>query len=676
MAAFAVSCSKENLVEEPQTELANDVIHISANVSFDKTKALDWTASGVTATFGANEYLYVYKDGTFIVRLTNGAGGGSSFEGDIPAASLTDGDNSVTLYYLQDGALDASPDKSVFTGLTYTTQDGTQDGVTEFDLAQGTSTITKSGSTASFAGTITISAQQAILKVTLNDIANDTPVTSFKSLAVSDGTTTYTATLPSESYGNVVYLAIPATVAGKNYTFIATDSADKQYWGYKISAGAFEAAKSYQTTVNLEIYNEKVYVDLGLSKKWANINETASSQIVATYDGTQKSYNGNDHTNWPTQAEYEELINSSNTENVWFTFPNGVKGRIFKSKKSGNNHFIFLPAAGSYGGESAGNYGYYWSGTANGSFNAWRLYFGEGSAPGVDVNYGRNDPYSVRLVQSAAPAAPEGAISGVFSVSADKQVYFSQGNLQAKIATYASDVATASEWKFADNQYDYIGKADGNTSFATESWVDLFSWVGTSADDDKNTYGLITFTTNSQANHGDQTTDALKTDWGTAAASNIGSGWRTLTKDEWLYLFGMEANNTDNTDHARYQKYGRGTVHGVKGIILFPDDYPDSGVPQLATKGTSSTYAGNEISNDDWTLMENSGAVFLPAAGYRDGTSVSVYVGSYGRYWSSTPHESNANFAYSLGFTGSNVNPAENSNRYFGRSVRLVQNVE
>ena len=126
-----------------------------------------------------------------------------------------------------------------------------------------------------------------------------------------------------------------------------------------------------------------------------------------------------------------------------------------------------------------------------------------------------------------------GVLSGLFSVSATEKVRFSKGNLQAKIETYASDVATASEWKFADNQYDYIGNAAGNTSFATKSWVDLFSWVGTSAD--KDTYGLITFTKNSKANHGDQTTDALKTDWGTAAVSNIGSGWRTLTKDEWNY---------------------------------------------------------------------------------------------------------------------------------------------
>ncbi len=81
----------------------------------------------------------------------------------------------------------------------------TADLTIEATVGSDTYTYTKTGGAALVAGkyyqsTVTLS-QQAILKVTLNDIANATPVTSFKSLSVSDGTTTYTATLPSESYG-------------------------------------------------------------------------------------------------------------------------------------------------------------------------------------------------------------------------------------------------------------------------------------------------------------------------------------------------------------------------------------------------------------------------------------------------------------------------------------------
>ena len=43
---------------------------------------------------------------------------------------------------------------------------------------------------------------------------------------------------------------------------------------------------------------------------------------------------------------------------------------------------------------------------------------------------------------------PQGAIRGLFSVSAKQRVYFSHGNLQ-----YQKSDRT---WRFAENQYDYI----------------------------------------------------------------------------------------------------------------------------------------------------------------------------------------------------------------------------
>ena len=45
---------------------------------------------------------------------------------------------------------------------------------------------------------------------------------------------------------------------------------------------------------------------------------------------------------------------------------------------------------------------------------------------------------------------PEGAIDGLFSVSENKYVYFSKGNLQYNIRK--------KKWQFAESQWDYIGK--------------------------------------------------------------------------------------------------------------------------------------------------------------------------------------------------------------------------
>ncbi|MBQ3676229.1 MAG: hypothetical protein II926_02525, partial [Bacteroidales bacterium] len=49
-----------------------------------------------------------------------------------------------------------------------------------------------------------------------------------------------------------------------------------------------------------------------------------------------------------------------------------------------------------------------------------------------------------------------GAIKAAFSVSADKKVYFSKGNLQYQAST--------GTWRFAENQYDIIGEDNANIS--------------------------------------------------------------------------------------------------------------------------------------------------------------------------------------------------------------------
>ena len=69
--------------------------------------------------------------------------------------------------------------------------------------------------------------------------------------------------------------------------------------------------------------------------------------------------------------------------------------------------------------------------------------------------------------QASAQTAPANAINGKFSVAADKQVYFSQGNLQ-----YTQSTAT---WAFAEHQYDMIGKENMlHNSSTLNDKIDLF----------------------------------------------------------------------------------------------------------------------------------------------------------------------------------------------------------
>lgn len=63
-------------------------------------------------------------------------------------------------------------------------------------------------------------------------------------------------------------------------------------------------------------------------------------------------------------------------------------------------------------------------------------------------------------------------------------------------------------------------------------------------------------------------------------------------------------------------------------------------------------------------------ALFLPAAGNRNGTSLNN-AGFNGNYWSSSLNTDNPNNAYNLNFNSGNVN-MNNNNRNYGQSVRPV----
>ena len=245
------------------------------------------------------------------------------------------------------------------------------------------------------------------------------------------------------------------------------------------------------------------------------------------------------------------------------------------------------------------------------------------------------------LKQFTTLSHPQGAIDGVFSISVSTQVYFSQGNLQYRAST--------GTWQFAANQYDCIGSANSNISSSYSGWIDLFGWGTGSNPTNSTTSSYSTFT-----------------DWGNNAISNGGnqSGlWRTLTKDEWGYLLISRTNATSLV--------GKATVNGVAGLIILPDNWT---LPPLCsfTSGTGSAFTTNTYTTSQWALMEAAGAVFLPAAGVRYGTSVSG-VGSGGYYWSSTAYDSGN--ALSLNFSGSGAR-IDYGLRGFGRSVRLVRVVQ
>ena len=368
----------------------------------------------------------------------------------------------------------------------------------------------------------------------------------------------------------------------------------------------------------------------------------------------------------PTQAEWEELLD--NTTHT-YTTQNGVNGRLFTAS---NGNSLFLPAAGYRYSSSllfAGSDGYYWSSSLDSDYPGYAWYFTFYSGYHMYA-FDRNFGQSVRAVRSGTQnTAPTGAINGKFTINADgDQVYFSQGNLQ-----YIGSASTP-YWKFADNQWDVLGTTTGQNSSNQNVDRDLFGW-GTSgynhgancyqpwstsqSNSDYYAYGI------SQYNLYVQTGQA---DWGYNPISNGGNQanqWRTLTHPEWAYIF-----NTRTTSSGI--RYAKAKVNDMNGVILLPDDWSSDTYSLSNTNSSGASFSSNTISASQWNTLEQAGAVFLPAAGYRDGTSVYV-VGSYGNYWSASC--SGSSRAWYVLFTGTYLNDNDRS-RNFGHSVRLVAPAE
>ena len=143
-------------------------------------------------------------------------------------------------------------------------------------------------------------------------------------------------------------------------------------------------------------------------------------------------------------------------------------------------------------------------------------------------------------------------------------------------------------------------------------------------------------------------------DWGKDFGSE---GWRTLSREEWNYLLG------DSNERAgKYKNWVK--VCGIWGLVIAPDDFNDT---------IESSYT-----TEKWTEAEESGLVFLPAAGFRPGNKVGN-VEEAGYYWSATPEAETELGAYFLFFSNffstetGTIDPDHHDNRATGLSVRLVK---
>lgn len=230
-----------------------------------------------------------------------------------------------------------------------------------------------------------------------------------------------------------------------------------------------------------------------------------------------------------------------------------------------------------------------------------------------------------------------------FSVTASRKRYFSKGNLQY--------CYTEPHWHIASHQYDVIGMDNNvveNINEHKTQPIDLFGW-GTS--------GLVdplmpweSRLEDSIYKLDDRGIDNMtaSTDWGT----NLGD-WITPTKQ---YLEVMLQKRPHASDKA-----GMAVIDNTHhGLLVLPDYW-------VLPNGCSfSATAVNQYTYSQWNAMEAAGALFLPAAGRREGDRV-MEVETNGYYWSGT-----RSYSLQFGNTPFSIDIIP-EHPHLGYSVRLVK---
>ena len=289
---------------------------------------------------------------------------------------------------------------------------------------------------------------------------------------------------------------------------------------------------------------------------------------------------------------------------------------------------------------------------------------------------------------------PTGAIRGRFSVNDNgDMVYFSQGNLQYN--------AFLDTWRFAEHQWDYVGgtflfqhwgnlgeNTNNNISPTYTGWIDLFGW-GTSGWDCGNSYyhpwdcsydeseipddfdtindyfsgGLLY----GPPGYHDLTGEYANSDWGRYNEISNGDGkWRTLTIDEWGYVFNMRPTHSGIRFVKAQIRDDQGRI--LNGYVLLPDDWCESYYMLYETNNDRADYSSNLIL-DDWSILESHGAVFLPPTGMRIWDMYSSGSDSY--YWSSSCCDYDPESALFVWLSDGGIGPYKII-RINGLAVRLV----
>ena len=455
--------------------------------------------------------------------------------------------------------------------------------------------------------------------------------------------------------------------------------------------------------------NYYAWGEISTKTEYTEANCTTHEQNIADFSGNTKydvaAANWGGNWRMPTVGEFQELLVNCTWE--WC-----VQGGVNGHRVTGpNGNKIFLPAAGSRDGKVL-NYesycAFYWSTTPNNLNDAFSLgyenanvniyyglrYFGEPVRPvfGGDFDGPGEQPEQPEQPEIVLPTVTTSDVTNITSNSAacgGNVTSDGGGTVIARGVCWSE----TSEPKI-NNLYSEESSDDMGTGSFTSSLTNLKAntkyYVRAYATNEKGTsYGEVkSFVTlgdeQPSDNNGHDYVDLGLPSGLKWATCNVGANSPEVYGQ---YFAWGEITTKDNYSDSNCPTYGlskselesQGYIDS-EGNLTSQYDAATANWGGTWRMPTRAEY--NELLNNctwTWTTQNgvngykvtgpNGNSIFLPAAGYRNGASLS-YAGSFGYYWSSTPNDDSS--VYYLNFSSSIHNVNNGRNRYYGRTVRPV----
>ena len=415
-----------------------------------------------------------------------------------------------------------------------------------------------------------------------------------------------------------------------------------------------------------------------------------NGNLTAQYDAATANWGGD----WrmPTYDEMKELKNNC----TWtVTTQNGVNGCNVEGP---NGKSIFLPAAGRRDGSSfinAGSYGSYWCSTSGGySYGGYRAYQFS-TSQNVSLNF-RRCGNSVRPVcggNNVEPVLATVLTNDVTDITSSSAVCSGDVTTDNSSAVTARGVC----WSTTQNPTIEDNKTTDGTGVGifTSTLSDLLP---------QTTYYVRAYATNAAGtSYGEQESfttlpavpnanDHAYVDLGLSvkwATCNVGAetpegygdyfAWgETTTKTDYSSstsaTYGLSYSSLQSQGYI--DNNGNLTAQHDAATANWGGDWRMPTYDELVELKNNCTWTWttqNGVNGCKLTSKINGNYIFLPAAGYRFGSTSYIYSSAnVGTYWSSTLDGGDYQFACDLSCTSSSLMTGTAGYRYYGQSIRPV----